>query len=260
MKKNSNYSVLLPTLNEAGHIEKLINEIVKVFKNNRKKYEVIVVDDQSDDGTIKIVKKIKKKNNNVKIHVRKFGPKNLVMSLKKGIQLSKYDHVIWMDADFSHPPKYLSNFIKITNSNKHYDILVFSRFIKKSKRYFQVDKSNSVMIDKLSYFLNKICKFFIFNNFHDYTSGYICIKKSKLKKLKIKGYYGDYFINLIVDALIRNFNIKELPYIEKERASGISKTIGNKIDFFIKCYFYFLSLLRGIFKKSFSSFFHISKK
>ena len=81
-----------------------------------------------------------------------------------------------------------------------------------------------------------------------------------MKKLKIKGYYGDYFINLIVDALIRNFNIKELPYIEKERASGASKTIGNKIDFFIKCYFYFLSLLRGIFKKSFSSFFHISKK
>jgi len=61
MKKNSNYSVLLPTLNEAGHIEKLINEIVKVFKNNQKKYEVIVVDDQSDDGTIRIVKRIKKK-------------------------------------------------------------------------------------------------------------------------------------------------------------------------------------------------------
>ena len=84
------------------------------------------------------------------------------MSLKKGIQLSKYDQVIWMDADFSHPPKYLSNFIKITNSNKHYDILVFSRFIKKSKRYFQVDKSNSVMIDKLSYFLIRYVNFLFF--------------------------------------------------------------------------------------------------
>ena len=56
-----NYSVILPTLNENGHIIQLIKSIKKNFINRKNKYEIIVVDDNSIDGTINTVKKYKKK-------------------------------------------------------------------------------------------------------------------------------------------------------------------------------------------------------
>ena len=53
------YSIILPTLNEVGHIEKLILDISKICTLNNTKYEIITVDDNSTDGTIDVVKKIK---------------------------------------------------------------------------------------------------------------------------------------------------------------------------------------------------------
>ena len=66
------YSVILPTLNEEGHIVNLIEEIAKNFINKEEIYEIIVVDDDSTDGTInKITNFIKISSINIKLHVRK---------------------------------------------------------------------------------------------------------------------------------------------------------------------------------------------
>jgi dolichol-phosphate mannosyltransferase len=244
------YSVILPTLNEAGHIQKLILDISKIFTLSNTKYEIIIVDDNSSDGTIDTVKKIELKNSNVKVLVRKNKKKNLVESLKEGIKFCKHNYIIWLDADYSHPPEYINEFIE-TNNNDNYDILVFSRFLKNSKRYYSLANKDPVIIDNMSIFLNKICQNFLFKDFTDYTSGYICIQKERLNLFSLNGYYGDYFINLIVDAKINNLRIKELPYIEKARASGYSKTTGNKVNFILKCYFYFFSVTKNLIKKFF---------
>ena len=253
------YSVILPTLNEVGHIQKLIIDISKIFNSSNTKYEIIVVDDNSSDGTIDIVKKIQFENSNIRIFVRTNKKKNLVKSLQDGVKLSNNNYIIWLDADYSHPPEYINEFIQ-TNKNNNYDILVFSRFLKDSKRYFSIANTNPVMIDNMSIFLNKICQNILFKDFTDYTSGYICIKKEKLNQFPLKGYYGDYFINLIVDAKINNLRIKELSYIEKARASGYSKTTGDKFNFFIKCFFYFLAIMKSIIKKLNKFFFNKTKK
>jgi dolichol-phosphate mannosyltransferase len=256
---SKSYSVILPTLNEAGHIQKLILDISQIFTLGHHEYEIIVIDDNSTDGTIDIVKSIQNENLNIKIFVREDKKKNLVESLKDGIKFSNYKYVIWLDADYSHPPEYINEFISNNNKND-YDILVFSRFLKDSKRYFSLANINPVIIDSMSIFLNKICQNLLFKDFTDYTSGYICIKKEKLNNFFIKGYYGDYFINLIVDAKLNNLKIKELPYIEKARASGHSKTTGDKISFFIKCFFYFFALIKSIIKKLIYFFLNKSKK
>lgn len=170
------------------------------------------------------------------------------MSLKEGIKLSTGQIIIWMDADYSHPPEYLKNIL-----NKNFflkrDVIIFSRFLNNSKRYYIIEKTNPKLIDYLSFFLNKICNFLFFNNITDYTSGYICIKKNILKKLFLNGYYGDYFIKVIWDLKKLKSNIIELPYLEKKRASGESKTTNNKIDLIIKCFFYFKMVIILFIKK-----------
>ena len=253
------YSVILPTLNEVGHIQKLILDISKIFILSNTKYEIIVIDDNSSDGTIDVVKKTQFKNSNVKIFIRKNKKKNLVESLKDGIKFSNHNYIIWLDADYSHPPEYINEFIQ-KNNNDNYDILVFSRFLKDSKRYFSLANTNPVIIDNMSIFLNKICQNLLFKDFTDYTSGYICIKKEILNNFSLNGYYGDYFINLIVDAKINNLRIKELPYIEKARASGYSKTTGDKFNFIIKCFFYFIAIIKSTIKKLIYFFFNKTEK
>ena len=168
------YSVILPTLNEKGHIIELIKKIRFIFSEIHQKYEIILVDDNSTDGTIDLVKNIEKDYDNVKLFVRRDLKKNLANSINLGIQNSKYENVIWMDADFQHPPEYIKLF---HDFQKKYDLIVFSRFLKNSTRYFENDKSKKELNENQSFFYNKLCNFFLYRNFTDYTSGFICVKK-----------------------------------------------------------------------------------
>lgn len=243
MNNKNSYSVILPTLNEVGHINSLISDISNNFISSKIQYEIIIVDDNSTDGTINEVKKNQQLE--IVINQRIGKNKSLVNSFNEGIEIAKYENIIWMDADYSHPPELIKEFIEINNLN-NVDIIVGSRFLKESKRYYDNEKKKPAAIDFMSIFLNKICKFLLFVDFSDYTSGYICIKKKIIKNIKLTGYYGDYFIILISICKTLNKKIVEIPFIERERASGLSKTTGNKLDFIIKCLFYFIALIKSL--------------
>ena len=245
MSIENSYSVILPTLNEVGHINSLIEDISNIFEKFNIDYEIIIVDDNSEDGTVKEVLKII--NSRIKIHLRK-KKRNLVDSLNEGIGISKKKNIIWMDADYSHPPYYIEQFIKLKDRN-NFDIIVCSRFLKESIRYYNTQNKNKAGIDFLSNFLNKVCKIFLFSDFTDYTSGFICIRKKIIKNIKLNGYYGDYFITLITRCKLANYSILEIPFEEKERASGNSKTTSGKINLIIKCFFYFMALTNACLKK-----------
>jgi dolichol-phosphate mannosyltransferase len=246
MIKQNSYSVILPTLNEAGHIKSLISDISKNFYNSETLFEIIVVDDSSSDGTVESLRAMDQKN--LTIHTRVNKKKSLVNSLNEGIAIAKFENIIWMDADYSHPPEYIMDFINI-NKKDNLDLVVCSRFLQESKRYFENADSKPATIDLLSIVLNKACKFLLFKDFTDYTSGYICIKSKIIKNFILKGYYGDYFIILIAKCKSQNKKILEIPFIEKERASGTSKTTGSKFNLIIKCFFYIVALCKSFFIK-----------
>jgi len=242
------YSVILPTLNEKGHIIELIKDIQNTFSEINQDYEIIVVDDNSTDGTIDSIKKVIKDNNNIQLHVRKDLKKNLADSINLGLKKSNFENIIWMDADFQHPPDH----IKFLNNNiDKSDVIIFSRFLNGSTRYFDRDMSKKEFNENQSIFFNQICKLILYKDLTDYTSGYICIKKKILKNYDLKGYYGDYFINLIVHCKLNNYTIIELPFVERERYSGKSKTNVYSFKYIVMCFNYFISLLQNYLKKIF---------
>ena len=241
------YSVILPTLNEKGHIIELIKKIRFIFSEINQKYEIILVDDNSTDGTIDLVKNVEKNYDNIKLFVREDVKKNLAKSINLGIQNSKYENVIWMDADFQHPPEYIKLF---HDFQKKYDLVVFSRFLKHSIRYFESDKSKKELNENQSFFYNQLCNFFLYRDFTDYTSGFICVKKKIFDNYKLKGNYGDYFVNFVVYCKINHFSMIELPFKEGARFSGSSKTsMKNPFNYFYLTIHYFLSLINNFFRK-----------
>ena len=229
------FSIILPVLNEAGHIESLVKDIFRIFKKKKTKFEIIIVDDGSTDGTRFKIKKLLKRNSFIKkIFINNV--KKLPNAINQGIYKSKFDYIIWMDADYSHPPAELKKIFKEINNKKN-QVIIFSRFLKKSTRHYLTHQTNFLPIEYFSNFLNFLFSLFKFDDVTDFTSGFICIKK-KLLPMPLKGYYGDYFINLVFNLKKNKIKITELPFKELPRKSGFSKTHSSKIGFIIKSSFY----------------------
>ena len=239
------YSVILPTFNEGGHIVNLIRKIQNVFKKLKCKYEIIIIDDNSNDNTQISIKK-NFYSNLVKLFVRK-KKRSLVDSINEGILRSSNHYIIWLDADFQHPPHFIKKFIKYS---KEYDVIIFSRFLKNSKRFYDNKKNIKNVNTNFSNHLNKLGKIFLYKDITDYTSGFICVNKRFLKK-KLVGYYGDYFINLVYELKSQKAKILELPFTENIRKTGESKTTSGNISYFIKLYYYFVTFLKIIIKRIF---------
>ena len=242
------YSVILPTLNEAGHIIKLIEKIDSIFNEIQKEYEIIVVDDNSNDGTDSLCMNLASENKNINFFSRKGLKKNLAASINLGIEKSKYENIIWMDADFQHPPEYFKKFDEYQDK---FEVMIFSRFLKDSVRYFDKEKLKKKTNENQSVFFNKIGRMLLYENITDYTSGFICIKSKIVKNYKLNGYYGEYFIDLIMHCKLNNFKITELPFSERSRYSGVSKTYPEfSAKYLILLFMYSVCLIKNFIKKT----------
>ncbi len=109
---NKNISIILPTLNEKENLENLIPDfILNLEDNNYENYEILVIDDNSIDGTKDYIDRLQKLNSKIKIIVRKENP-SLPLSILTGIENSEYENVMWLDADGSMPA---SDSLKLIN-------------------------------------------------------------------------------------------------------------------------------------------------
>lgn len=209
-------SILLPTYNEEENISPLIKEIIKELSQLKIKYEIIVIDDDSKDKTIKNVKNISKKYKNIKLIVRK-DEKGFASAILTGIKNSKYDYVLSMNSDFGHPPKYIPKLIENINDN---DIIIASRYIKLTKtRIIRFQ-------DVLSLFLNLFLRLLLRVKATDLTCCFIIIKKSILNNIntsEIFNNYGDLEFKLLY-GLKGKIKIKEVPFNMETRYYGTSKT------------------------------------
>jgi dolichol-phosphate mannosyltransferase len=236
-------SVILPTYNEKDNIGPLISAIIE---HVRHKLEIIIVDDDSPDGTWRIVEEIAQENPAVHL-IRRTDKRGLVSALNDGISASAGDCVAWMDCDLSMPPFYLNDLIGKIEAG--YDAAVASRFVEGGGVEIITGSSDSVLAFLLSRGLNRFIRALLNFSFFDFTSGFIVIRRDALADTPLRGNYGEYFIELIHRIKKQGFQTVEIPYICRARQSGQSKTGTNIFQYFKKGIKYITLTLRLKMKK-----------
>lgn len=224
-------SIVMPTYNEAENIVDLIKAIDRQVKQKK---EFIVVDDNSPDGTSKLVKDFIKKSGKKYVRVEtRYKDPGLANSIKRGIELSKGDVIVWLDCDFSMQPELIPKLLSRIEAG--YDIAVGSRFIKGGGFILEDSKGrrDSLLQIYLSRIMNYSIQILLGRSFRDYTSGFIAIRKYVFKNVTFRGDYGEYFIELIYKARAFRFKIVEIPHVNPPRERGVSKT-GQNIWQYIK--------------------------
>ena len=148
MDKN-NISIILPTLNEKKNLESLIPSIADMLKNNNLnfEYEILVVDDGSTDGTSDYVNSLIRKSNCISF-IERTKKKSLPLSIYEGIENSRYNNVMWLDADGSMDIESILKIISQAHEDNLESIYVGSRFIKDGG-YKGKDKSIDLSINKI---------------------------------------------------------------------------------------------------------------
>ena len=211
----TNLSIILPTYNEKGNIIILVNKIIKILKNYKKK-EIIIVDDSSPDSTYNIAKKKFSKKKFIKIFSRK-NELGLGKAIGYGISKSKGHLIVVMDTDLTHNPKLIP---KLINYSKEYDLVSGSRFAKGGSMYSFFHYSCSLIF-------NFFLRILLNSKLKDNLGGYFCIKRRVLNKLNFKKIfygYGEYYFRLIFFLIRNKSKIIEIPTHYGERNQGESKS------------------------------------
>jgi len=213
--------VVLPTYNEAENIGELIGEILKADDS----INVLVVDDNSPDGTWKIVKEIEEKNPRVTLLLRKDergrGTAGIV-GFKKALE-NGADYIFEMDADFSHNPQYLRPML---SEIKDHDIVIGSRLVPGGG-----ERGRHPLRRYITQLANLYIRLILGIKVKDTTSGYRVFKKEVLQDigldtLNAKG--PEVVQEILFHALNKGYTYKEIPIIFEERKAGQS-TFNAKI-------------------------------
>jgi len=210
-------SVILPTYNEIESICLLINDILHVVQKEGYDPEIVVVDDDSPDGTFREVEKCFLNDTRVRPFMR-LHEKGLASAILYGIRESTGLRLVVMDTDFNHPPGLIPLLVKITD---FFDIASGSRYV----------IGGGMETSRFRYLGSKL-----FNKFIHYTlavkttdnlSGFYAFKREILEGIDLESIfygYGDYFIRFLYVMQKKKKFILEVPVIYKDRKGGLSKT------------------------------------
>ena len=211
--------VIIPTYNEKENIE----AIIKTVFEQDKKFHILVVDDNSPDGTAAIVDDLILRYSDRLFIEKRAGKNGLGTAYIHGFKWAiekKYDYIIEMDADFSHNP---TDLVRLYNAckNEGADVSIGSRY---SQGVNVVNWPMKRVL--LSYFASKYVRFITRIPVHDTTAGFVCYKRRVLETINLTTirFVGYAFqIEMKFKAWKHNFNIKEVSVIFTDRTEGTSK-------------------------------------
>lgn len=214
-------SIILPTYNEVDNFKKIVREILTVFRDNNINGNIIIVDDNSPDGTGIMAQRLSEnmpKTLYVINREKKMGLGSAYISgFKKALYLGA-DYIFEMDADFSHNPHSIPSFLQ---AMKEADLAIGSRYIQGgSTKNWELHRK---LISKFgTIYAKKVLNLEI----NDLTSGFRCYKRQVLENLNLDEIQSDGYsfqIEMAYKTKQAGFKIKEIPIIFADRQKGISK-------------------------------------
>ncbi|MDH5415628.1 MAG: glycosyltransferase family 2 protein [Nitrosopumilus sp.] len=226
--ENGQISIIIPTYNESENIIKILRSIGEILPKNVPT-QAIVVDDNSPDGTGKLVedylKNVKKIADYTIEIIHRKAKNGLGSAILNGIQHAKGDTIVVMDSDFSHPPQIIPKLIESIKKYQ-YDIAVASRYIKGGKI-----QGWSLKRKIMSKFATLIAKKGLGIDTKDPMSGFFAFKRNIIKGLNIDAIGYKILLEILVKT--RDVNVKEIPYTFQDRELGSSKlTMKTIFDYY----------------------------
>lgn len=221
-------SLIMPTYNEAGNIANLMEAAVENIKRaGFADIEVIVADDDSPDLTWQIAADTTIPGVTVRV-LRRLENRGLTPSLNDAIAVAKNDVIVWFDCDFSQPPGCIPPLLE--KIREGFDIAVNSRYLPGGGENRTGDGSSLHLF--LSRCLNYSLRYLLDASFTDYTSGFIAVRREVFRDMRLRGDYGEYFVDFIYRILLEGrYSVIELPYVMQPRRSGVSKTGSNLLHY-----------------------------
>lgn len=170
-------SVITITYNERENIRLFITVVNRIFKDNNWHGEIVVVDDNSPDGTSAVVEELKKLYPNTTLITRP-GKLGIGSAYHTGFKAAQGNIVAFLDADLSHPPEILPEMYPLAKQGK---VVFGSRYLGDTK--FESDFSHKIG----TYLLNNWVSFWLKTGMNDHTNGYIVLPKETLQKVLVYG-------------------------------------------------------------------------
>ncbi len=225
-RKNSDRQVLAPTVSiilaTYNELENITLTISAIFEHLGDDVEVIVVDDDSPDGTWRLVENM---DDPRVILIRRVATRGLASAFNRGIIESRGEYVGWMDADMCMPPTMLPAMIE---SLKTHDICIGSRYAPGG-----CDDRTRLRV-LCSRAINGLASVVLGGGIRDYDSGFVVLRRSVFDRVSIiPTGYGAYFMEFLYACHRKGLSIHEMPYHFTDRALGVSKSAPNIYRFLV---------------------------
>ncbi|HSG99624.1 MAG TPA: polyprenol monophosphomannose synthase [candidate division Zixibacteria bacterium] len=208
--------IIFPTYNERDNIQKIVHAVLPLDP----RINVLIVDDSSPDGTGEIADRMvaEDKRVNVLHRTKKEGLGRAYLAGFRWALDHSFDYIFEMDADFSHSPQYLKDFLR---EIEEYDLVIGSRYIS------GVNVINWPMSRLLlSYFANVYTRIVTGLPLRDGTGGFKCFRRKVLETIDLNAVRSNGYafqIELSMRAWKKGFRLKEIPIIFTDRVHGTSK-------------------------------------
>ncbi len=231
--------IIIPTYNEVDNLRPLLSEIFARVPES----DILIVDDNSTDGTGKLADEIHTGNPRVNVMHRpgKLGLGTAYLTGFKYAIAHNYDAAFEMDADFSHDPRYLPDFLQAI---EHADLVIGSRYVPGGDM-----PGWSLVRRVISGSGNTFARFMLGIPVHDCTAGFRCYRREVLQSLDLDSIQSQGYafqVELVYRIMKQGFKIVEIPIIFIDRRVGKSK-MSHKI--IIEAFTYVLRTRLGIGKK-----------
>lgn len=210
-------SVVLPTYNERDGIVELVAEILAVTRRARLDAEVLVVDDDSPDGTAAVLDEAFHGEAAVRVLVRR-GERGLASAIHRGFREARGDTLVVMDSDGNHDPALVPLMVRCAED---FDVVVGSRYVLGGGMLTSAFRYWS------SYAFNIFIRVVLAQRIHDNLSGYLAFRRGLLERLDTGAIfygYGDYAIRFLWQVVRGGGRVLEIPTVYRFRRGGESKT------------------------------------